>query len=364
MFHPPRCPNRLCPMFRSPTLFFFERRGYYFPKCRPWGVPRFRCLTCEKGFSRQTFRSDYRDHKPHTNAPLVRFLESGLGLRQVARMLPLARKSAELKFRKIARTLVLLQHNLLEGLPEISEFEMDELVTFEECKVAKPLTLPVIIEARSLFVIAAKPEPLRPFAKRTERNQALIERAEEREGPRPDRSRLGILRVLKTVALRTRAHERILLRTDRKSVYPGLAERVFGKERLVHERYSSRLPRKPGNPIFRINLTAAIARDLNGRLRRRSWLHSKKARFLERQLGIFLTYRNFVRRRVNRDPRTPAMVLGWLPRPLTTEDLSGWRQDWGKLSGHPLSDRARAIGALQEERAEEARARAADTQAS
>lgn len=351
-------------MFRAPEPGFYERRGYYYPKCRPCGVPRFRCLTCGTGFSRQTFRSDYRDHKPHTNAPLIRYLESGLGLRQAARLLPLARKSAELKFRKMARALVLLQRNLLEDLPVGSEFEMDELVTFEECRIAKPLTLPVIIEANSLFVVAAKPEPIKPFAKRTARNQALIERAEALEGPRTDRSQLGILRVLKTVALRTKAHEAILLRTDLKSAYPALAERVFGKERLVHERYSSRLPRKPGNPIFRINLTAAIARDLNGRLRRRSWLHSKKARFLERQLGIFLTYRNFVRRRVNRDKRTPAMALGWLPRPLSTEEMLGWRQDWGKLSGHPLSDRARAIGEVQQERAEEARERAAEAAAS
>lgn len=341
-------------MFRAPTARFYERRGHYYPRCRPCGVPRFRCLECGRHFSRQTFRSDYRDHKPHTNAGLIRYLESGLGLRQSARLLKLARSSTEAKFRKHAKSLCLLQRNLLEDLPEGSEFELDELVTFEECKVAKPLTLPIVIEARSFFVVAALTAPIKPFAKRTERNQALIERAEAKEGAREDRSRLGVLRVLKTVALRTRKHGSVLLRTDQKTAYPPLAERVFGKARLVHEQYSSRLPRKPGNPIFRINLTAAIARDLTGRLRRRTWLHSKKAAFLERQLGIFLTYRNYVRRRVNRDPRTPAMALGWVDRPFRTEQLLSWRQDWGKLSGHPLSPSGRSIHAVQARRRQKA----------
>jgi transposase-like protein len=59
-------------------------------------VPRFRCRTCRKGFSRQTFRADYRDHRPSLNDPLFRLIASGIGLRQAARNLALSPRCTEL----------------------------------------------------------------------------------------------------------------------------------------------------------------------------------------------------------------------------------------------------------------------------
>ena len=74
MVQPPRCPNRACPEHHHPTPRFYVRTGFYRPRCRSHPVPRFRCRTCERGFSRQTFRVDYRDHRPSLNDPLVRLL--------------------------------------------------------------------------------------------------------------------------------------------------------------------------------------------------------------------------------------------------------------------------------------------------
>ncbi|MEM7205937.1 MAG: hypothetical protein AAF628_37125, partial [Planctomycetota bacterium] len=97
------------------------------------------------------------------------------------------------------------------------------------------------------------------------------------------------------------------------------------------------------NPLFPINHTEAMARNLTGRLRRESWLVSKRRWFLNRQLALYCAYRNFVRPRFNRDRSTPAQLLGWLHRPLTANEVFSWRQDWGTLSGHPVSRDARAI---------------------
>ena len=53
------------------------------------------------------------------------------------------------------------------------------------------------------------------------------------------------------------------------------------------------------------------------------------------------TYRNYVRRRFNRDKEanTPAKILGLLPRNLLRHEVLAWRQDWGDLSIHPMSHR-------------------------
>jgi hypothetical protein len=97
--------------------------------------------------------------------------------------------------------------------------------------------------------------------------------------------------------------------------------------------------RNTHNPLFPINTTLAMTRDNCGRLRRRSWLVTKKAERLQNHLHIFIIYRNYVRRRFNRDKETdtPAKFLGLLPRNLHRCEVLAWRQDWGDRSIHPMS---------------------------
>ena len=114
MFNPPRCPNRNCSFHLSPApdTRWFARHGQYQPLCRPHPVQRFRCLGCRRRFSRQTFRMDYRDHRPDLNPKLFELLASGVGLRQSSRLLGLSLRCLELKYRKIARHLRRLNLNL------------------------------------------------------------------------------------------------------------------------------------------------------------------------------------------------------------------------------------------------------------
>ena len=85
-----------------------------------------------------------------------------------------------------------------------------------------------------------------------------------------------------------------------------------------------------------------MTRDNNGRLRRRSWLVSKRCACLQQQMFLFLVYRNYVRCRFNSDERdeTPASMLGLLPRALQLREVLAWRQDWGLRSIHPMSSTA------------------------
>jgi len=71
MFVPRRCPSPHCPAHAHPPARFFQRNGSYHPRCRNHPVPRFRCRSCGQHFSRQTFRADYRQKKPHLNPLLV-----------------------------------------------------------------------------------------------------------------------------------------------------------------------------------------------------------------------------------------------------------------------------------------------------
>jgi len=337
VFLPPRCPYRCCPYHLTPQPGFFRHHGHYRARCRPHPVPRFRCRSCRRTFSRQTFRADYRDHRPDLNPRLLRALASGLGLRQSARNLGLSQRCAELKFRKLARHLRRLNLNLRQPFQHGACFQLDELETFEACRNTRPLTVPVLIETRSRLVVWAESAPIRPRGKMTPARRAAIAEDRRRHGRRRDGSRRSLKRTLRRAADVAGSLRSVLLDTDQKSTYPGLAAAAFGRERLVHVRTNSRLPRTTWNPLFPINHTEAMARDLMGRLRRESWLGSKKRRFLDLALQVFMAYRNYVRRRFNRDRESPAQLLGWLPRRLGMDELVSWRQDWGRGSIHPLA---------------------------
>ena len=337
MFEPPRCPYRDCPAHRHPHPGFYRKRGAYRVKCRPHPVPRFDCLVCGHSFSRQTFRVDYRDHRPDLNPKLFSLISSGLGLRQTSRLLGLSLRCTELKYRKLGLHLRHVNENVRGPLPTGSKLQFDELETFEGRRNTRPLTLPVLIETKSRFVIWAESASIRPRGKMTPARKRAIAEDEETYGPRKDESRAAITATLRKGAEIAEGLETIELDTDEKSVYPGIARRLFGAA-LVHRCTNSKLARGTWNPLFPINHTEAMARDLLGRLRRDSWLASKCAKWLDVALHYFMSYRNYVRRRFNHSRRSPAQRLGFVDRRLRPTELLSWRQDWGPELSITITD--------------------------
>ncbi len=116
-FEPPFCPTIAGERPTEPRPRFFTRHGFYQPRCREESVERFRCRTCLRTFSRQTFRQDYRDRRPEVNERLFENLVSGIGYRQSARLLKLGVGAVQWKARKLARYAGQLHANLCRKLP-------------------------------------------------------------------------------------------------------------------------------------------------------------------------------------------------------------------------------------------------------
>jgi len=282
---------------------------------------------------------DYRDHRPDLNALLFQLLASGLGLRQSARLTRLSLSSTQEKFRKIARHLRSMNSNLRGVLPAGCALQFDEFETYEGSRKTRPLSIPFLLERDSRFIIWSESATIRPRGRKSEARKRAIEAEVSRYGPRRDRSRTAILRTLRHGA-RLAKGLTVLLDTDAKTSYPKLVLRAFGPHGVLHRRTSSRSPRTKWNPLFPINHSEAMARDLMGRLRRDSWLNSKVAWCLDLALHLFMAYRNYVRVRFNRDADklTPAQRLGFVDRRMSAWQVLSWRQDWNRLSIHPLAD--------------------------
>ena len=335
-FSPPRCPNVDCHMHRECEPTRIVRWGSYPRRCLDLHEQRYRCQACLRTFSRQTFRHDYRDRRPECNERVFELLTSGVGLRQTARVLGIGVTTVQKKMRKMSRTSRLLHENLSARLPAKRTYVLDEEESYEGASI-RPLTIPILIDREHWFVVATAVGSIRRLAKPNTRRRERQAADEKRLGAkRADESRQCVEDVLR--ALRRRTDGPIQLLTDQKSSYATVAKEVFGDD-VVHSTTAGTAPRTVSNPLFPINVTIAMSRDNCGRLRRRSWLVSKLARWLQAQLAIFTVYRNYVRKRFNRDQRgqTPAQLLGLLPRQLQPADALRWRQDWGSCSIHPLS---------------------------
>jgi len=343
MFEPPRCPYRHCREHTEPTPGALRPWGSYQPKCRAHPVPRFRCTSCERTFSRQTFRMDFRDHRPDLNARLLEFLISGAGLRQSSRILKLSLRCTELKFRKLARHLRRLNLNLQAPLSAKSILQFDEFETFEGTRVVRPLTIAFLIEKETRFLVWAESARIPVRSRRSKKRKALKLSPEEERRRKADGSRSAIERTLRRGAALTSAAGSVQLETDKKSSYVTLGKEVFGEARLKHSRTSSRLVRDEKNPLFAINQAEAMARDLLGRLRRDSWLASKKRRYLDLALAMYASWRNLVRLRFNKDEESAAELLGSLPRRLSIQEILSWRQEWRERSIHPLASCSQSI---------------------
>jgi len=208
------------------------------------------------------------------------------------------------------------------GLP--GTFTIDEMETFESDRRLKPVTVPVLIERLSYFVVHVETASLASRGNLGEKYKKRKVELEKREGKRKSGSRDAVLRTFEV--LHKNVEGLIHLVTDRKKTYRSLAHQVFGEYFGSIARESSMTARTYGNVLFPINHTLAQMRDGVSRLVRRSWGAAKKRESLDRHISIWMAWRNYVRGITVRAPgATPAMALGVVDRRWSRQELLRWR---------------------------------------
>ena len=327
MFIPPRCPYPACAAHLEPAADFFHRDGLYHPRCRAHPVQRFRCRLCGRRFSRQSFRADRNHKKPHLNASFLRLMLACVALRQAARVLGVARRTVEHRFLWLARHAARFHTNRLTSLA--GPFMLDELETFEGNRY-QPLTVPVLIEPRSLFLIATAAGPLRRKGRMTPAQRRRRAEHEALHGRRPSHSATAVRAVLERLRHCVPPGGPVVLHSDHKPLYARLGRRLFG-ERFRWAPHSATARRDRGNPLFPINHTNARLRHFLARLRRRTWCVSKRRLRLQQHLEVAALWVNYCRPITNRTGTTPAQALRLAPRRFREEEVLAWREDWGIL---------------------------------
>ena len=327
-FQPRACPRPNCPSHSSGHRRWCLK-GHFTRDCDGRTVQRFLCLECRRTFSTQTFRVDYRLRKPQLNHGLFGPFVSKVTHRQAARVLGCSRATVAHRLRllgehcKSFHLARLARATKDRGL--FGTFQLDELETFEHSRRLAPVTVPVLIERSSYFVVSLETAPLPCRGRLSESDRRRKQERERVHGVRKSGSRRAVAKCLEALATFHGVSDVVEVQTDRKTTYASLLRHQFGS-RLVHRRYSSTDKRDYENPLFPINHTLAIMRDGISRLVRRTWAASKLRERLERHAWIWIAWRNYVRGITNDAPGTsPAMAIGIESGKWTVARMCAWK---------------------------------------
>ena len=327
-FQPRFCPCE-SPEHQAHPGFQYQRRGTYKRACDGRTVQRFQCKICKRMFSTQTFRVDYRLHKPALDHEIFLKFVGKVTQRQAARDLKCDRRMIARRLKRFGKHCKAFHERALhargESKPWEGRFLLDELETYEHNRRLKPLTVPVLVHKPSHCILHAAVGTLPPRKPLSKANQKKLAELEGVAGKRRSQSREKVAEcfdVLKQIVPPTGA---VIVSTDEKHTYRTLLKKRFG-DRLVHQTTNSKEPRSYWNPLFVVNHTFAMLRDGLSRLVRRNWAASKQREKLGWHLSIYIAWRNYVRPITNlRRFESAGMVAGLVPAMLEVSELLQWK---------------------------------------
>ncbi len=329
-FAPRFCPYSDCLSRQSRTPFRWRRKGFFARLCDGRRIQRFHCNICARSFSSQTFRLDYRLRFTRLHLQVFSAVTSKVSMRQTARILGCNRKTVEHRVRLLAdhcRNFHRLQMQRVKKFGGIDwgVYQLDELETFETNRRVQPVTVPILIEDQSYFVLHAETAPLPSRGGLKGGYLRQKHEYEKKFGERKNGSRQAVLHTLQVLDGFTQGP--LHISSDKKQSYGTVFRQLFSPHRFgSHKVESSKTRRNYGNLLFPINHTLAMMRDGMGCLVRRSWCHAKERNLIDKMAAIWMVWRNYVRGiTVQAFDVTPAMALGVCRKQWQRQDLLRWR---------------------------------------
>jgi len=273
------CPNQTCPYHdrnHAAQAHWYHRFGVFQTKTRG-PILRFRCRSCGKTCSTQTFSTAYWTHSRWDLEHLEQQLTSASGLRQIARMNNCSYRVVRNRIQRLARQVLFLFAHALNSLPITEDAAFDGFESFIRSQYF-PTNINILVGSDSQAVYGVNLVVMRRKGRMTaiqKKNRAIIDQAWK-----PPRRALeystrwffedmqGLVR--RGIVLRSPW----TLHSDEKREYPRALSKVpFFSEALsrgmvLHHRTSSRKKRTRANPLFPVNyLDRLLRKDMGEHVR-------------------------------------------------------------------------------------------------
>jgi hypothetical protein len=288
-------------------LWRFVRAGFFVRKNLSGRIQRWRCSTCRRYFSAQTFRTDYWLKRPDLLAPIFMRLVSCSGARQIAREFGVSPETILGQAARLGRHSLLfhLRHGH-KGL--ITEpVALDSFESFEYSQYY-PTHFHVALGSESHYCYGFTDTELRRKGRMTsgqKRRRAALEAQLGR--PAGNSTEQEVLQLVRLVAPQP---QRLTIHTDEHKAYPRAFRRATHLA-IAHQTISSRAARTTRNPLFPVNLFDLLVRHSGAEHKRESIAFPKRRQCAAERMWTFIVWRNFVKSFSERKrDASPAMRLG------------------------------------------------------
>ena len=294
------------------------RIGFYSRQASPQVVQRYRCDTCGRRFSDQTFSTTYWMKRPGLLVPVFHRLVGCSGFRQIAREHGASPETIARASARLGRHCLLFHERNRPHGPLTEPLALDSVESYEWSQYS-PTSNHEAVGRDSHFFYGFTESECRRRGTMTEaqkRRRADLELRLGRPDPRSIEKEVAAL--LEVVAPRPQALE---LHTDSHKAYPRAVRHVRHLN-VDHHRISSRAARTPRNPLFPVNLLDLLLRHSGSNHKRETIAASKRRASAVERMLVFLVWRNWVKSFSERKAgASAAMRLGLASGRIAIEDL-------------------------------------------
>lgn len=335
-FQPPFCPRFDCPAHHveDPQAFRYQRFGTFQRKCDGRVVPRFRCVTCGRTFSLQTFATSYWLKRPDLQVPIAAQSVAGSALRQIARTLRCSHSTVHAQVNRLGRHCLLLQAFSHHHITIREPLDYDDFETFAFSQLL-PYGMATPVGTVSRWVYALGYAPHRRGGKLTPAQKKSQDRLDQLWGKPPRGAYLHSAReMMEWLLSRVPEGETLVIFCDGHTSY-GRAWKPWieaGRVKVVVFPNPKRGPKgSPRSPEAWLRDRAMFASDqFHGFVRHSRSNHKRETiahgRRANDQLGrdlVMAVFVNLIKKSTERRPcqTTPGMLLGLTTEPWTWDQV-------------------------------------------
>ena len=266
------------------------KRGFFIRKSDSKKIQVYKCKTCSKSFSEQTFSFDYYLKKRYLNQKIFRLISKGNSQRGIALILDIKAEAVALRIKKFA-ALAKKYIQKMRKDEDLSEIFFDEMESFEHTK-CKPLTMPIAVNPKNRKILALGVGKIAAKG-------LLAEISRKKYGVRKCERKRKLTEMLTEIKNSQKGN--IKFSTDESPHYPKLIKKICPESLHIQHKGKrgcvvgqGELKASGRDPLFSLNHTYAMVRDNIKRLSRRTWCTTKKINMLENILYIYAYFHNQV----------------------------------------------------------------------
>jgi len=275
---PPFCPNASCPNHdpqEAKIHRWYTQKGY-FPTHIRGKVTRFRCKTCGKYCSSQTFCTSYCSHSTLDYFDIETRTTAGCGSREICRNLKITNRVLMNSQQRIARAYLHVYDRALDGFSIPEDAAFDGFESFVASQYT-PVNYHILVGSESQFPYLMNLQAMNRKGRMTTVQKANLKILHAHWSvPKGSLTHSCMSAFRDTVSLLgDRSPENPwILYTDEKTEYPAAMKRVKALANLlktgvvIHKTVNSREPRTFVNPLFPVNyLDREFRKNMAGHVR-------------------------------------------------------------------------------------------------